>query len=128
MTKPLWERNILLVEFDSTLRRLIRESLTELGAVVETTEDARRIANLTTKHVYDLIILDQKVGNIDSKIIAKSIMGKRDYADSHLIVLATAVEFEDLEQRRDYGITTYIVKPFPMDKLLNTVKKLLSPT
>ncbi len=126
MSKPLWGKTILLSETDSTLRRLIRESFVELGAVVETTEDPRRIANLTSKQVFDVIILEKKISTIDAKIISKSIMSKKDYAGSFLIVIATSVELEDLEQRRDHGITTYIVKPFQMNKLVGTVRKLLA--
>ncbi|MEM6781393.1 MAG: response regulator [Pseudomonadota bacterium] len=125
MSKPLWGKSILLAESDSTLRRLIRESLTEMGAEVETTEDPRIIANLTSKKVFDLMILQQKIENIDAKIISKTVMSKPDYADSHMIILANAVEMEDLEARREHGISTYIVKPFQMDKLIGTIQKLL---
>lgn len=125
MSKPLWGKTILLSETDSTLRRLIRESFVELGAVVETTEDPRRIANLTSKQVFDLIILEKKIGNIDAKVISKTVMAKKDYAGSFLIVIAASVELEDLEERRDHGISTYIVKPFQVAKLVATARKLL---
>lgn len=126
--KPLWGKTILLSETDSTLRRLIRESFVELGAVVETTEDPRRIAALTSKQVFDLIILEKKISNIDAKVISKSVMSKDDYEDSFMIIIAASVELEDLEQRRDYGITTYIVKPFQISKLIGTARKLLTTT
>lgn len=125
MSKPLLGKTILLSETDSTLRRLIRESFVELGAVVESTEDPRRIANLTSRQVFDLIILEKKIGNIDAKIISKSIMKKEDYEGSFLIIIAASVEFEDLEARREYGITTYIVKPFQISKLVATARKLM---
>jgi len=114
--------NILIVEDDPNIRKLVRVNLTKRGYSVSEAEDSHQaIAHFQSEPI-DLVLLDLMLPGLSGVDVCKWI---RERSDVPIIVLSARVE-EDLKVAAlDAGADDYVTKPFGSDELLARVRAFL---
>ncbi len=114
--------NILIVEDDPNIRKLVRVNLIKRGYSVSEAEDSHQaIAHFKAEPV-DLVLLDLMLPGLSGVDICKWI---RERSDVPIIILSARVE-EDLKVAAlDAGADDYVTKPFGTDELLARVRAFL---
>jgi len=115
--------NILIVEDDKNLRKLMSAVLKQNGYSVLIAEDGvHALSILDTAHV-DLVISDIMMPNMDGYELTNEI---RQINKNLPILMVTAKEtFEDKKKGFIVGTDDYMVKPIDMDELILRVTALL---
>src|SRR2546425_13319938 len=115
--------NILLVEDDRKLSRVLSTMLEEDGHVVEAAYDGRRGLELGLENPYDVIILDVMLPQLDGISVCRTLRGK--HIDIPVLMLTARTTVGDRVQGLDAGADDYLPKPFAFDELLARVRALL---
>jgi len=114
--------NILIVEDDPNIRKLVRVNLVKLGYSVSEAGDSHQAIALFEEVPMDLVLLDLMLPGLSGVDICKWI---RDRSDVPIIVLSARLE-EDLKVAAlDAGADDYVTKPFGQEELLARVRAFL---
>jgi len=119
----------LIVDDFSTMRRIVRNLLKEIGhADTDEAEDGVEALNKLRNGNYGFVVSDINMPNMNGFQLLAEI--KKDDTLKHLPVLMVTAEArkEDIVQAAQGGAAGYIVKPFTKatleDKLANIFKKM----
>jgi DNA-binding response OmpR family regulator len=117
-------RRILVVDDEPSVRQLITSTLARAGYHVDAAEDgALAWEALQAKH-YDLLITDNAMPRISGIALVKKLRGE------HLalpVVMATGVlPEEELKRHPWLDIRDILLKPFTIEQILQTVRKVFS--
>ncbi|MEK4040932.1 response regulator transcription factor [Paenibacillus sp. FSL L8-0493] len=115
--------NILVVEDDKHVRRLLEAVLKREGYDVVTAEDGVKALEVLDSQHIDLIILDIMMPNMDGYEFAKEVRA----ADSLVpILMATAKQLpEDKKKGFRIGTDDYMTKPIDTEEMLLRIQALL---
>lgn len=117
---------ILIVDDEKLIRWSIQERLTREGYVVDEAEDAKTAIFLSKKNPYDLVLLDMRLPDISGMELLHQF---RDmYPDLPVIVITAYSSISNAVEAMKEGARDYISKPFDMDILALTVRRVLSTT
>jgi two-component system chemotaxis response regulator CheY len=109
----LLNTKFLVVDDFSTMRRIVRNLLKELGySNVDEAEDGLIALNKLKQHPYDFVVCDWNMPNMDGLTLLQSI--RADPRLSHLPVLMVTAEAqkENIIAAAQAGASGYVVKPF----------------
>lgn len=119
-------RKFLLVDDFSSMRRMLRSLLKDLGHThcVEAEDGVTALKKLHASH-FDMVITDWNMPNMTGIELLREI--RRDPALRHLPVLMATAEAlpENIAEARDAGASSYICKPFTADMLHATLIQIL---
>lgn len=114
--------NILIVEDDTNIRKLVRVNLVKRGYIVSEAGDSHQAIDLFQKESVDLVLLDLMLPGLSGVDVCKWI---RERSDVPIIVLSARME-EDLKVAAlDAGADDYVTKPFGQEELLARVRAFL---
>jgi two-component system chemotaxis response regulator CheY len=123
------ELKFLIVDDFSTMRRIIRNLLKEIGyANADEAEDGQAALTKLRGGAFDFVVSDINMPNMNGFELLTSIRG--DAALKHIPVLMVTAEArkEDIVTAAQSGASGYIVKPFTKatleEKLLKILQKL----
>jgi DNA-binding response OmpR family regulator len=119
---PSAAANILVVEDDPDIRRLVGELLGREGFAVEMAEDAAAMDGVLTRLRPDLVILDLMLPGEDGLSICRRL--RTDVAVPILMLSAKSDEI-DRVVGLEMGADDYLVKPFGPRELLARVRAVL---
>ena len=125
MSNPT-DLKFLLVDDFSTMRRIVRGLLKEMGChQAEEAEDGVAALNLLRGAKFDFVVSDINMPNMNGFELLKNI--KADDGLKHLPVLMVTAEArkEDIVLAAQSGAAGYIVKPFTKATLEEKVQKIL---
>ena len=111
---------VVIAEDEAIIRLDLKETLEEEGyeVVAETGRGDEAVA-LVREHNPDLAILDIKMPGMDGLQAAREIAGEGRAA----VLILTAFSQRDLiEQARDAGVLSYLVKPFQRTELIPAIE------
>jgi AmiR/NasT family two-component response regulator len=111
---------VVIAEDEAIIRLDLKETLEEEGyeVVAETSRGDEAVA-LVREHQPDLAILDIKMPGMDGLQAAREIAGEGHAA----VLILTAFSQRDLiEQARDAGVLSYLVKPFQRTELIPAIE------
>ena len=111
-------KKILIVDDESAIRDLLKESLEMEGYLVYTAKNGMQ-AMEGLKYQPNLIILDVNMPDMDGYMVCEKI---RDYVDCPILFLTARTEEQDRVNGFKAGGDDYIVKPFGMDEMLARVE------
>ena len=120
------DQKFLVVDDFSTMRRIVRGLLKEMGCNnVEEAEDGAVALNMLRNSKFDFVVSDINMPNMNGFELLKAI--KADDALKHLPVLMVTAEArkEDIVLAAQSGAAGYIVKPFTKATLEEKVQKIL---
>jgi two-component system KDP operon response regulator KdpE len=114
--------NILIVEDDPSVRKLVRVNLAKRGYTVSEAEDSHQAIALFQEVPVDLVLLDLVLPGLSGVDICTWIRARSDVP---IIVLSARLE-EDLKVAAlDAGADDYVTKPFGPEELLARVRAFL---
>jgi two-component system KDP operon response regulator KdpE len=114
--------NILIVEDDANIRKLVRVNLVKRGYTVIEAEDSHQAMAIFQTEMVDLVLLDLVIPGLSGVDVCAWI---RSRSDVPIIVLSARLE-EDLKvSALDAGADDYVTKPFGQEELLARVRAFL---
>jgi two-component system, OmpR family, KDP operon response regulator KdpE len=114
--------NILVVEDDPNIRKLVRVNLVKRGYSVSEAGDSHQAIALFQKEPVDLVLLDLMLPGLSGVDICAWIRARSDVP---IIILSARLE-EDLKVAAlDAGADDYVTKPFGQEELLARVRAFL---
>ena len=118
----------LIVDDYSTARRLIKDSLQQMGFSCFEAENGNQAIALIHQTSLDLVIADVNMPEKNGLELLKDIRADDNMKD--LPVVLTMLEpFEDLiSDAKKFGMNDYLVKPFDVFTLSKTLDKVIKTT
>lgn len=118
--------DILIVDDQPGVRRLLEEMLSEEGHRVMTAASGTRALELMFRLKPRVIVLDMKMPGLDGLGTLKQL---RERGSQVPVVIMTAFgELETGENLENYGVKHYIIKPFDLDEVRSIIKQTLEYT
>jgi DNA-binding NtrC family response regulator len=114
---------ILVIDDDTSLRRVLEYNLQEEGYEVQTASSGEEGLYWFGQSCPDLVITDMKMPGMDGLMLLKSI--KERSADTLVIIITAFGTVDVAVDAMKAGAHDYITKPFKRDELKLTVKKAL---
>jgi two-component system NtrC family response regulator len=114
---------ILLIDDDTSLRRVLEYNLQETGYAVTPAASGEEGLRLFVEEVPDLVITDMKMPGMDGMQVLKAV---KECSAETLVIMITAFGSVDIAvAAMKAGAYDYITKPFNRDELRLTVAKAL---
>jgi DNA-binding response OmpR family regulator len=122
VTRPV--RSVLLAEDDPHIRRVSEVALRRDGFDVMTVADGTEALQLLEDRLFDLVVLDGMMPNLDGLEVCRRIKGNPRTAGVPVIMLSARSQSSDEEAGREAGAIGYIRKPFDALSLGGEVRRL----
>lgn len=114
--------NILVVDDEERIRRLLRMYLEKEGYGIEEAEDGETALTLATERDFDLILLDLMLPGIDGTEVCARL---RQVKSTPVIMLTAKGEETNRVNGFEVGADDYVVKPFSPREVIYRVKAIL---
>ncbi|MES2652349.1 MAG: response regulator transcription factor [Bacteroidota bacterium] len=115
--------NLLLVEDEPFLAKVIEDSLKQKGYAVTYAADGKKGYNLFLNGIFDLLILDVMLPYTDGFTLAKQI--RTVNKNVPILFLTAKTDTADLIEGYKSGGNDYLKKPFSLDELFLRIDELL---
>jgi len=124
MAKESNAKRILLVDDDAEIIESLRLALESNGYTVLIARDGNQGLALTEREEPDLVILDMMMPKRSGFLVLEKLRRTRE--NPPRVIMITANEGSRHKAYAEMlGVDDYLRKPFPMDKLIASVKRLL---
>jgi two-component system response regulator AtoC len=114
-------RTILVVDDEAEIRNLLTDLLKDAGYKVQQAKTGAEAIAAVAKEMPDLVMMDVKLPDQDGLAILKQL--KREHADLEVIVMTAFGGSSSAIKAMEAGAYDYVTKPFEMDDLLATLKR-----
>jgi len=112
-------KNILVIDDEIQIRRLLKIGLEDSGYSVFEAEDGKRGIQELINHKPSIVLLDLGLPDEDGLIVLKKI---REFSDVPVIILSVRNSEKDIITALDSGANDYITKPFNIGELLARIR------
>lgn len=118
--RNLLSKRVVIAEDEAIIRLDLREMLEDEGyVVVAETGRGDEAIRLVEEHSPDLCVFDIKMPGMDGLAAAREVSSGRKAA----VVILTAFSQRSLiEEARDAGVLSYLVKPFQREELVSAIE------
>jgi two-component system chemotaxis response regulator CheY len=118
------DMRILVVDDSSTMRRIIKNDLKELGfSNVITADDGREAWEIIQRDVVELILSDHKMPGMTGQELLIQVRKHPDYKCLPFIMITAEAFRENVLQAIKLGVSNYVVKPFSAKQLWEKIEK-----
>ncbi|PKO70106.1 MAG: chemotaxis protein CheY [Betaproteobacteria bacterium HGW-Betaproteobacteria-14] len=116
----------LVVDDFSTMRRIVRNLLKELGFLnVDEAEDgAVALSKLTSEH-FDFVVTDWNMPNMDGLTLLQQIRANAQLKHLPVLMITAEAKKENIVAAAQAGASGYIVKPFTAGTLSEKLNKII---
>lgn len=118
-------RPILVVEDENIMRDSLKDWLTDAGYHVETAEDGDKALSTLSRQEFGLIIVDLKLPGKDGIEVLRQAKARNKQLKSIVITAYPSVQSAIAAMKE--GAIDYLTKPCDMNKLEESIKKVLGP-
>lgn len=115
---------IIVVDDSSTMRRIIKNTLTRLG-MDDITEAENGLEALGKLDGIELIFTDWNMPEMDGLTFVKSVRASSTYKHIPIIMVTTEAGKEDIVEAIKSGVNNYVVKPFTPDVLKSKIEAVI---
>ncbi|HET7037378.1 MAG TPA: response regulator transcription factor [Thermomicrobiaceae bacterium] len=115
--------NVLVVEDEQRLARLLKRMLEDERHTVEVAYDGATALELGLRDSFDLAVLDRMLPDLDGVEVCRRLRAAR--IAMPILMLTARGAVEDRVTGLNAGADDYLVKPFAMDELLARINALL---
>jgi DNA-binding response OmpR family regulator len=116
-------QSILVVDDESSLRRLLADALVQFGYHVNAVADGAAAWDALQDNTYDLVITDNSMPKLTGVEMIKLLRGKD--VTLPVILASGAFPTEEVARHPWLGINAFLLKPYTIDEMLKTVKNTL---
>jgi two-component system chemotaxis response regulator CheY len=117
---------ILVVDDSATVRKFVSASLTMQGFDVIAASDGMDALEKLPSTAFDLVITDLNMPNMDGFELIRSLRENPQYRELPVIILSSLGDSGSIETGRGLGVTSYLMKPFSLEKIQYEVAKYIS--
>ncbi len=120
------DTRFLIVDDFSTMRRIVRNLLKEIGfSNAEEAEDGQIALNMLKASKFDFVVSDINMPNMNGFELLKSMRSDDGLKTIPLLMVTAEAKKEDIVAAAQGGASGYIVKPFTKATLEEKVQKIL---
>ena len=120
-------KTILLVDDDAEVRQAIEAALEPLGSTILLADDGNAAVELAAEKSPDLVILDMMLPKRSGFLVLEKIKRGKKKGEKPYVVMITANPGQRHKvYAQNLGVDDYLLKPFRMERLVETVTQLLS--
>ena len=122
---PDMKMKFLVVDDFSTMRRIVRNLLKELGFLnVDEAEDGVvALSKLTSEH-FDFIVTDWNMPNMDGLTLLQNVRADPQLKHLPVLMITAEAKKENIVAAAQAGASGYIVKPFTAGTLSEKLNKI----
>lgn len=125
MPMPPMSIKILVVDDMSTMRRIIKTILNQLGYTnVEEAENGKQALAKLKKEKYDFVITDWNMPEMDGLTLVKEIRADEELKNLPVLMVTAEAKKENVMEALKAGVNNYIVKPFTPEILKEKMEKI----
>lgn len=115
------KRDILIVDDEEAIRKMVARILHHHGYQVITAEDGSRVIDLCLRHEPTLIFLDMLLPNTNGARVIRELRSRLgDYTPRVVLMTGNAVSEEVLSE---LGVVAYLQKPISIESIIALAKK-----
>lgn len=116
---------ILVVDDFSTMRRILRNILRQLGMnnVVEA-DDGATAWDVLNREKIDFIVSDWNMPNMTGIELLRKVRSSEDFADIPFLMVTAEAQQENIIEAVQAKVSNYIVKPFNADTMKQKIDKI----
>ena len=115
--------NVLVVEDDPALRRLVATAVASCGWQARGAENGVDALVLIGEQSPDLIVLDLQLPEMDGREFLRRLRSDTRYRDIPVVVTSAAYNVTS-QTVRELDVQAFVAKPFDLDELLNLIEQL----
>ena len=115
--------SILIVDDDVNLCTVLKEELSEVGYEVDYVNSGFDVSKFLDSKAVDLILLDLKMPGKDGFEVLNDLSNQK--ASTKIIVLTAYADVKSAIDSAKMGASDFISKPYDLDELLITIRKVL---
>lgn len=112
---------VLVVDDRKDIREFVRVILRQVGIQCDTAENGAQTFEMVEKNVYDLILLDIRLPDIDGYNVCIKLKQMPGMVDVPVLFLTALEKSEQIVKGLKVGAVDYITKPFDKNELLARV-------
>jgi two-component system, NtrC family, response regulator AtoC len=112
---------VLVVDDEAEIRSLLTDLLKEAGYGVKTAKTGAEAIEAIAKDLPDLVMMDVKLPDQDGLGVLKQL--KREHGELEVIVMTAFGGSSTAIKAMEHGAYDYVTKPFDIDDLLATLKR-----
>jgi DNA-binding response OmpR family regulator len=116
---------ILVIDDDPFFRSLLRAHLSHAGYAVQVAEDAIEGGKALLHPDFDLVLCDIKMPFLSGLELVSLLRASDETAAIPVIFASSSRDPETMMQAEKLGAAGYLVKPFQIEQLLETVERCL---
>ena len=121
-----YKARILVIDDDRFFRELLRVHLTSAGYAVQVAEDAVEGGKALLQPDFDLVLCDINMPYLSGLELVAALRATADTASIPVIFASSRKDSETLMHTEKLGAAGYLVKPFRIEELLETVARCLT--
>jgi len=122
MSNPDGKQNILVVDDEPQITRVLKTTLSSQGYGIRTASDGEEALQAMSEWAPDLIVTDLRMPNMDGLELCREV---RKTSQVPIIVLSVKGEDSIKVQALDAGADDYVTKPFSMTELTARIRAAL---
>jgi len=119
-------KTILVVDDSPTVRKFVSVSLEMQGFNVTSASDGMDALEKLPTRKFDLVITDLNMPNMDGFDLIRSLRENPEFKDLPVIILTSLSDGASKEEGSKLGVSSYVVKPFSLEKIQYEVAKYIS--
>ncbi|HGJ5881575.1 MAG TPA: two component system sensor kinase [Arsenophonus nasoniae] len=118
-----WKLKILLVDDVATNRDIISQMLIELGQMVYTADSGRAALKLGKKHIFDLVLMDIRIPDIDGYQTTRLWRKSNVILDTECPIVALTANANPSEHEKTISLMNgYLTKPVSLEQLAQCIE------
>jgi two-component system cell cycle response regulator CpdR len=118
--------NILLAEDDKAVREFVSRALRQDGHEVMAVSDGQQALTALENRIFDMMLADIVMPQVDG--IALALKASKDFPDLPVLLMTGYSAERQRAHNMDALVHEVISKPFTLDQIRETVRRVLAPS